>query len=375
MLSSVFLSVLLCVWTANVWADSLSKPQQLENVRQSIQSLQSQIDKNRSQYGHLHRQLQDEERHIGRLAASLESLAAELKAKQRRHQQLSAEHAEQAILLQAQRQNLAQQIRAAYIMGRQDYLKILLNQEDPAKVGRTLTYYDYFNRARVQRINNISDTLERLEILDLDIQQETQAISLLQTTQQAQKQELETSNQERRKILRQLDSTYANQSQRLKELQDDERNLRQWLQQVESLNLPQNADVVPFLQLKKQLPWPLKGKILHKFGDERGVGSLQWQGLLIAAKTGAKVRAIATGRVVFADWFRNFGQLLIIEHDNAHMSLYGHNQSLYKTVGDLVKSGDVVASVGRSGGQQQAALYFELRKQGTPLNPLAWLSK
>jgi len=253
--------------------------------------------------------------------------------------------------------------------------RILLNQEDPAKVGRTLTYYDYFNRARVRRIDNISITLERLEVLDLDIQQETQTISQLQAEQQQQKQRLENSNKERRKILRKLNKTYTNQSQRLQELQADERSLDQWLKQVEALDLPQDSKLIPFVQLKTQLPWPLQGKLLHKFGDARGVGTLQWQGLLIAAKTGAKVRSVATGRVVFADWFRNFGQLLIIEHDNAHMSLYGHNQSLYKKVGDLVKTGDVIASVGSSGGQQKAALYFELRKQGSPLNPLKWLAK
>ncbi len=366
----VYLLCLCCpglVWAAD------KTPQQLEQVRQSIQQLHQKIEKNRSQYGHLHQQLRDAERLIGKLAATLEALHAELKAKQRHHTRLTRERSTQEALLLAQRENLAQQIRAAYIMGRQDYLKILLHQKDPATVGRTLTYYDYFNRARVQHIDSISASLERLEILDIDIQQETATIRQLHSEQKQQKKQLESSNQERRKILRTLNQAYTHQTQRLQDLQTDERSLSQWLQQVDSLDLPQDTNDIAFVQLKKHLPWPLRGQLLHQFGEPRGIGSLQWQGLLIGAKTGSKVRAVATGRVVFADWFRNFGQLLIIEHDSAYMSLYGHNQSVYKKVGELVQAGDVIASVGSSGGQQQAALYFELRKQGEPLNPQTWL--
>ncbi len=358
-----------------VHATAADKPQQLETVQHDIAAVQSQIEDNRSRYGHLHRQLQDAERHIGHLAAQLEELDKELQRKQSRHQELSDERLVQEQLLSAQQQNLARQIRAAYIIGRQDYLKILLNQEDPATVGRTLTYYDYFNRARAQRITDISNALERLEILDLDIQQETSAISSLQQEQQAQKQDLESSNLERRKILQALDQDYRGHSKKLKELQEDERSLSRALQHIKALGLPPDTDYIAFAQLQKHLPWPLEGQVLQSFGDARGIGSLQWQGLLIAAQTGAKVQAVASGRVIFADWFRNFGQLLIIEHDNTYMSLYGHNQSLYKKVGDAVKSGEVIASVGNSGGSQQAALYFELRQQGTPLDPLAWLQK
>ncbi|MEM7279930.1 MAG: peptidoglycan DD-metalloendopeptidase family protein, partial [Pseudomonadota bacterium] len=187
------------------------------------------------------------------------------------------------------------------------------------------------------------------------------------------KKQLETRFKERRTLLTSLSSTLSDQNQALDRLQDSRSRLQTVLDRAGVHFVSKLKG--EFAQFKGNLSWPVKGRFLERYGDSRGVGSLTWQGVLIEAKPGDKIKAISGGQVVFADWMRNLGQLLIVKHDEHYMTLYAHNQSLLKAVGDTVQAGDVIASVGNSGGHEKPGLYFEIRHDGKPVDPASWLSK
>lgn len=347
---------------------------QLQRVEKLIGKLQAQMEDTRSRYGILQNELKASEKHIGLLAEHMEQLMQQRAGKQQNHQALRIEYQRQQDKLKEQQQNLGKQIRAAYIMGRRDYLKILLNQEKPETVGRTLTYYDYFNRVRAQNIENIHAGLEHLQIIETQIELEKQAIDNLLEKEEQQKQQLEHSIQERAAILKQLVGSLHGQSKQIEQLEQDKLHLQELLVSLQDAfgDVLQTEGLLSFQRLKGSFHYPVSGKIVKHFGEPRS-GGLTWQGLLLAAKEGEKIQSIAAGRVVFSDWLRNFGQLLIIDHGGGYMSLYGHNRSLYKKTGEQVKSGEVIATAGNSGGRGRPALYFEIRRQGEALDPLAWM--
>ncbi|EDN66951.1 peptidase, family M23/M37 domain protein [Beggiatoa sp. PS] len=333
---------------------------QFRQLELRIKDLQAEMDNNRHQFDHLQRQLQHSEEDIGEIARRLETIHGALTDKQNTLADLEQQQQAQQTQLETQRQVLAQQIRATYMMGRQDYLKLLLNQEEPFLFGRVLTYYDYFNRTKSHQITEIKTTLQRLLDLKKTIKIEKTGLKKLFISQSQKKAELELSYKERQKILVQLANTLESQSKELKRLQNDKHKLATLLGYLGDAlkDIPNSlAQQVDFTQLKGRLPYPIQGKVIHQFG-QRLVAHLKWQGMLIAAPKGEKVRAIAAGRVAFAQWFRNFGLLVIIEHGEEYMSLYAHNQSLYIETGDWVNANDIIATVGNSGGQKTIRFIF-----------------
>ncbi len=372
------LLALVLVLNPGAAADNLEDTsQRLQRIRQQIQVLQQTMEETRDQYGTLQAELRETEQEIGLIAREIEDIAQQLTNRQQTLDALNRRRAEREQQLAAHRKALAAQVRAAYIMGRQDYLKILLNQQQPARLGRILTYYDYFNRARARRVAEIKLTLERIRILEQHIEQEKQTLGELRASREQHRRALQAESEKRQGILKKLLATMRGQNAELTRMRESKRHLETLLLTLQDAfdDFPRSGPTkIPFQRLRGRLEWPVKGKILHTYGSPRGLGSLKWQGMVIAAESGDKVRGIAPGRVVFADWFRNYGQLLIIEHDDGYMSLYGYNQSLYKHTGDWVEAGEEIASVGSSGGQEQAALYFEIRRRGSPLNPGPWLA-
>lgn len=371
---SGLLFLVLCSTPFEVHAD---KKQQLQEVEKKIEQLQQKMRNTRSQQDQLQQDLAQAEQQIGQLADKLETFADDLTLKQQSLAEFRQQHQLQATKLQQQQEILAQQIRSSYIIGRRDYLKILLNQEDPSTVGRMLQYYDYFNQARSLRISTINEAMNQIQMLENKIEQQSQQIQQLLIEQTDKKQQLEQQNQKRQQILGQLSGSLVQQSHQLKQLLDDRQHL-QILLGIVATNTPdfieKSLTLTPFSQLKGQLSWPVQGKIAQSFGKRKSVGNLKWQGWLIDAAAGQKVRTIAAGKVEFSGWFRHLGQLLIIKHDQNYMSLYAHNRSLYPKQGDWVKAGDIIASVGNSGGQAQTGLYFELRYQGQAIDPAIWLN-
>jgi len=348
--------------------------EQLRQLESRISKLQAQMHNTRTQYGRLQHQLQYSEEDIGKVAQRLETLHSAFIDKQHTLAVLKNRQSALHSQLNIQRQVLARQIRAAYMMGHQDYLKLWLNQEEPFIIGRVLTYYNYFNRARSRQIANIKETLESLTALKQTIELEKTDLNQLVIEQTRKKKELELNHKERQKLLARLAQSLENKDQELKGLQEDKRRLETLLGTLgEALKeIPLPKQIKAFAKLKGQLPFPVQGKVIKRFG-QRLVSHLKWQGILIAAPQGKKVRAVAAGRIAFAQWFRNLGLLVIIDHGKGYMSLYAHNQSLYVKTGNWVNTNDTIATVGNSGGRNLSALYFEIRYQGVPQAPREWL--
>ncbi len=350
---------------------------ELTAVRARIEALDARLNEARMAKDRLAAQLRDVERRIGALASRLRELEAALARKTARLEQLRAAEEQHREALAGQRRALRGQIRASYMMGRQDFLKLLFNQENPAALARALTYHGYVARARARRIERTKHELERIIEIERDIEAETVELAALRREKAQQRSELEVHREARARLLPELEAEISDGGERLQRLRRDEAKLEQLVRELRDAlaDIPKTLDErSPFGTLRGRLPWPTGGALRARFGTSRGPGDLRWQGVWIAAEPGREVRAISHGRVAYADWLRGFGLLTIIEHGEGYMSLYGHNQALYKEPGDWVDKGEVIASVGASGGHSESGLYFEIRHNGRPEDPMRWCS-
>ncbi len=355
--------------------DAAQKARELRDVRGQIQVLQQELQAKQQEKNQAGQELQRVERRIGKASLALKKIGVDLREHQRRLPELQAERASQSRKLVRQRQRLAEEVRTAYLMGHQQQVKLILNQEEPASVNRMLVYFGYFSRARQAQIASVRSTLEELQSLELSIHRRTVALNELQRRRQEETQQLIEQKDRRRQVLVLLDRDLKSQGQELDRLRSSEKELQKLLLALQELLADIPADVgrqQPFRALKGRLHWPVAGQLVRFFGSMRGNTGLKWTGVLIEGAEGEDVRAVSQGRVAFADWMRGFGLLLIIDHGDGYMSLYGHNQVLYKEVGEWVDTGDVVSALGASGGQRTPGLYFELRYEGRPVNPLRW---
>lgn len=347
----------------------------LERLRQEIQALRHSLDADRAHSQSLTTRLRNSERRIGKTVALLHELERQIRQQQRELDALGKQQKTLRKQLARHRLALAQQLRAAYASGRQEYLKILLNQQDPAAVARTLTYYDYYNRARLRQMQKIDTSLNELHTVEQRIREQTARLERNRREQGEEKRRLEATRDERATVLAGVQREMQDKDKRLARLLEDERHLQQLIKRIAEtpLELPLEDDAErPFAQQRGKLAWPTAGRLSTRFGSRRKEGKLRWQGVRINAPEGSEVRAVSHGRVAFSDWLRGFGLLIIIDHGDGYMSLYGGNQSLYKEVGDWVEAREVIAAVGDSGGSSHDALYFEIRHNGKPVNPLKW---
>jgi septal ring factor EnvC (AmiA/AmiB activator) len=350
----------------------------LEKVKKRIQSLQTQLRSTKGKWEQHSQALQKTEKQIGDFARRIRVTKQSLDRQKRRLAELESKRADARLHLDQQRASLEGQIRAGYAMGRQEKLKILLNQQDPAVVSRVMVYYDYFNSARVQQMERIRESLQELQSVEREIAQEEQRLTQLLAKNKNQKQQLESARIGRRKIIASLNKHLKDKGEELDSLKSDEKQLQSLLAEIQRAlaDIPLDTTAhVPFNSRKGKLPWPSRGRLVASFGSRREVGKLKWDGVLIAAPEGQEVRAIHHGRVAFADWLRGFGLLLIIDHGDGYMSLYGHNQSLFKETGEWVEPGEVVAQVGNSGGRTTSGIYFGIRHNGRPKNPIQWCQR
>lgn len=354
--------------------DPHQQQHKLEKLRQRIRGLRERIQQARGEHSSLSDQLEQSEQEIGRLARRLRVLRGRLQRQQARLLELRQSEREQQQALRDERDLLEQQVRAAYAMGRQEQLKILLNQQDPAVVSRVLAYYDYLNRERIGRMQHLRDGLARLHQTQNRIGQEQQRLEKLQAQRLAEMQGLEQAQSARREVLVKLDSELSDHGQELTRLQADEQQLQTLLKGLREALLDIPAAPVQqkrFQQLQGALQWPVRGTLRHAFGEPK-IGALRWDGVMIGAAEGDEVRAVHAGRVAFADWLRGFGLLLIVDHGNGYMTLYGHNQSLFKEAGEWVETGEPVAAVGSTGGRKDSGVYFAIRHHGKAVNPVKW---
>lgn len=357
---------------------STEKASELKNLRSRIKDVETRIKGARDEAQKLQKELRENEITTAETLTRLHDFELNITKKNAELEELTFEQAEHEASLEQEKEKLTYQIRAAYQMGRNDYIKLMLNQEDPALVGRAIAYYDYHNKMRSERIGQVQQTLVNLNQIQSSIVDQTTKLESLKSEHETKLRNFHLYRATRRDIIARLQKDIKKQGIELHTLQENERELGklfQGLEQEQAVTIEMFEDMPPFNTLKGKLSWPTKGKLLKKFGASKKGGNLKWQGVLIDAETGTSVKAISTGKIVFADWFRNLGLLVIIDHGDGYMSLYGHNQNLLKNTGDWVLAGEKIANVGDSGGQSDTALYFEIRKGAEPLNPSRWCKR
>ncbi|MDD5410144.1 MAG: peptidoglycan DD-metalloendopeptidase family protein [Methylobacter sp.] len=403
MKKKIVICVLLSAFINQVSAEVSDKSKKLSEVQSDIAATRQEMQRIRQQKSTLSAQLAEIEKLYGKTATILKTLQGQVDLK--RQDLNKIQQKKQAFQNEVSKQNkeLAGQIRAAHAMGQQEKLKLLLNQQDPALSSRMMVYYDYLNRARAKKLASIEESMQHLELLGKQEQEETQLLEKNLEQKKLEQMAVDSVREQRAQLLAQLSNDFSwneKQIDRLKESESKLKDLISSLQQstddvasetVQEMELPKVEDDLEakddstkdkndfpelkgdFSSLKGQLPWPIKGRVANRFGSARAEGT--WEGVLIDAKEGAEIRAVNRGKVVYADWLRGYGLLTIIDHGKGYMTLYAFNQSLYKKIDERVEAGDVIASVGQSDGRSQPGLYFEIRKKGKPIDPLEWCRK
>ncbi len=346
--------------------------QNLKQLRKEINELQRELGGLHGRRDAIQKQLRITEKEIGQLTRTLQELDQKRQQQQSRLQELERQQLQQKAEIRRQYDALAAQLRAAYMIGRQEYLKMFLNQQEPQKTGRILKYHDYFNRARINDINEVRNRLAKLARLAARIEQERAQVEQLTGQWNRKKKALEKSKQARNRVLVAIKQDIGRGGDRLKQLLHNEQQLKKIVSRLRAREKkqPRVSGGSPF-GADGRLPWPVEGVIKARFGSAR-TSELRWKGVLIAAEEGHPVRVIWSGKVVFADWLRGYGLLIIVDHGSGYMSLYGHNQSLRAGVGSRVEAGETISIVGNSGGQEQTGLYFEIRHNGQPVDPARW---
>jgi len=358
-------------------ATPAQKEAELKKVKSRIERVRKNVNEDIEKRDRLSAQLRDAELGVQQARRGLEVLRAERIASESRLQELEQEQAERDRELAAERGALAGELRAAYVNGREEQLKLLLNQQDPAGFGRMLAYYGYFGRARADRIGNIREKLEHLALVREKIAAENERLKGLEAQQEKELAALRSAQQQRTRTVQAIESQIKSKGGELKRLESQARGLEKLIADLRKAlrNVPV-AKQAPFEPLRGKLPWPVQqGKVLARFGQPRAGGSMRWQGMMIGTDRGARVRAPFAGRVVYADWLPGMGLMIVLDHGGGYLSLYGHNEEVFRSVGDAVAAGDVIGAVGDSGGHNQPALYFEVRRGREPVNPENWLQR
>ncbi|HNA82139.1 MAG TPA: peptidoglycan DD-metalloendopeptidase family protein [Thiobacillaceae bacterium] len=383
---------LLAAATA-VAAPDNGKQEELKELRSRIQSLQEELEQATEDRSEVADALKKSERRISDVNRGLRDLEHRQRSLSRDLKQLNEDTRSTQGEIAEQQKRLAVLLKERYIQGSGDALKLMLNGQNPGEVARNLEYYGYIGRARADLIRQHRESLARLRSLQDKTRQQNDSLTQVKQERVAQKKTLEAEKGARQEVLYKLSEQIRHQRKEIDTLARDEKRLTRLIEKLARLAAAsaakpaasqkpgQKVDKVAdaslagldFVRLKGKLALPVAGEILHKFGASRDGGGPAWKGLFIRARQGQEVRAIGSGKVAFADWLRGFGNLLVIDHGDGYLSLYSNNESLYKQPGEPVRAGDVVAAVGATGGQDEPGLYFELRHQGKPFDPLAWV--
>lgn len=423
MLRALITLALICLLQPAFADERAQTQQQLDATRQDIAELKKLLGKLQEEKSGVQKELRGTETEMGKLEKQVEALQKELKKSESELQRLDEEKKKLQSARTEQQRLIAIQARAAYQNGRQEYLKLLLNQQNPEKFARTLTYYDYLSQARLEQLKNFNETLRQLANVEKDISLQQAQLLVQKSSLDTQREELDKVRKERQLALAKLNNDVKARDDKLKAREQDQADLGKVLKTIEETLARQareaeearqkaliaqqeaekkrlreaqaDASDAPrkparstpgalvsssgpsfggaFASSRGKLPWPVDGRLLARFGETRGDDSRsKWDGVMISAAAGSQVHAVHGGRVVFADWLRGAGLLVILDHGNGYLSLYGHNQTLLKEAGDVVKAGESISTVGNSGGQDTPALYFAIRQQGRPSDPAQW---
>lgn len=352
-----------------------------ERLREELQTLEAEIRKFREMLeqtqndrASLEDTLQLNEKEISDIIRRIESIQRELKSGEDKVSSLNQERRSLENARTEQQALIRQQIRAAYAIGNQEYLKVVLNQEDPNRLARMITYYDYFNEARAEQIQAYRSTISSLQAVQAEIAATNASLRDSRNELQSRRTTLQAVRADKEATLARLNRSIRETGQEIEIREQDRERLEALLERIRAsvVNLPTPGDTVSFAARKGELLMPIAGSVSNPFGSARAGGKLRWNGVFIEAPPGTPVSAVHYGRVVFSDWLRGFGLLLIVDHGEGYMSLYGHNEVLYRETGDWIVAGETIATVGDTGGQNRSGLYFEIRHAGTPTDPLNW---
>jgi septal ring factor EnvC (AmiA/AmiB activator) len=352
------------------------KERELEAVREKISELKESMDRRAEERDRVTGELQTAEGRIAEKRVRLKDLERQRDYSEQKKAELESRLAERRQALTTETDQLSAQVRAAYMSGEQERLKLLLNQHDPATLGRLMTYYRYMSDYRGQNIETVHGHIRELSVLRGEAAAETERLEDLADAMQAEIAGLDTAQSERQELLASLKARIAREGTEIERLAAEERDLARLIAELTSIlsDYPITSEA-PFSEFKGRLTWPVAGTLIHDFGQPRAGGTVKWNGVVLAAPRGREVRAVYHGRVIFADWLAGMGLLVIVDHGEGYMTLYGYNETTLKRAGDWVAPGDVIATVGDSGGQSQAGLYFEVRKGTSPQNPRSWATR
>jgi septal ring factor EnvC (AmiA/AmiB activator) len=352
------------------------KERELEEVREQIGRLKESMDKSALDRDRLTVELQDAEIVISEKRIRLRELEREREFSEKRKTELDAKRVQREAELDEETASLAVQVRAAYMSGRQEKIKLLLNQRNPATLGRLITYYGYLNDYRAENIDSVTLHIRELADMRSQVAAEEARIAALARSRYAELTKLNQAQESRQQLLVSLKSRISAEGEAIDRLAAQEKDLSRLIAELTSIlsDYPISSQS-PFTEHKGRLTWPVAGTLVHDFGQPRVGGGMQWNGVVLAAARGHEVRSVYHGRVVFADWLAGLGLLVIVDHGEGYMTLYGYNETTLKKTGDWVAPGDVIATIGESGGQSQPSLYFEIRQGTKPVNPRLWVTR
>jgi septal ring factor EnvC (AmiA/AmiB activator) len=374
-----FAIVIASITQGVAWAGSGNGSQsaaKLKHLKAEIKRLNANVAKEVAHKHHLSAQLGTLEQKIGDVNRKLATLDARAKHLGAQKTALAAQAQSSHAQAEVAQKALSVALRTAFVLGGQPQVKLVLEGEDPTQAARLLTYYGYYSRARAQRIQNLTARIARYRKTQAELAATEKDLVRTKATQKASLVTLKQNRTAREAVVAKLNKDIKNNKARVAKLERDAKRLESVINSV-------NRDIakapskplkhVNFAKLRGKLPWPVAGKIVDSFGSSRVDGAaMRWEAVRIAAPAGTRVQAIAPGRVAYAGWLPYYGLVLMVDHGAGYLVVYGHDEALYKQVGQRVKPGDVLATVGQSGGQKQPLLYFQIRHHNRPLNPARW---
>lgn len=351
---------------------------ELQALRERIEAIAVELETSRRTRDELRDELAASERRIAELDAERTRNTRQLREVEGEIDRLEARRGEMRSELAAQHDSLASLVRLAYRGGEErEYLRLVLGQDDPARIARMLTYYRYVAEARRAAAESLTLALQELTAVQRSLDASRRELDTLQDRLQADAEEQESERRRRRELLASVEQDITRRGGELERLREDEARLAELIERIEreAAAAAPAAPVEPFAGRRGQLQAPVEARITAAFGQARESGGPAWEGVFFAAEAGEPVRAVHDGRVLYADWLRGFGLLLILDHGDGYMSLYSHNQQLEKSVGEWVTVGEAIARVGDTGGLERPGLYFEIRHQGRPTDPMRWIRR
>ncbi len=383
-------------------ATGAGQSRELADIQAKIRKVGADVEQLAEEKSAQLEQLKKLEKQFGEQINALNGIKREITQQQQALQEIRNKVSAAQKDIQTQQRGLEGLIKSAYAIGDQQGLKLTLNQHDPALSGRMLVYHNYLSKARLQKLQALAEDAQALRQMEAQKDTESQLLQVALDKKQRETEALDVLKNQREILLAQLNSDYASKHDQLAKLLQDEKKLGALVASLQKTDdnagtepapvveatpskivqppapvakipkkePPVQASVKAFAELQGQLPWPVQGTVAERFGSRRF--ETTWDGAVINAREGADIHAVAAGRVVYADWLRGYGLMIIVDHGKGYMTLYAFNQSLRKSVGEHVRAGETLASVGRSGGRSQAALYFGIRKQGRPVDPMKW---